>query len=136
MVVARAKSMNEAMAPTNYELHQRNESIRTKVRKLSSEASKSRTGAMVPSLETARVPYLQGIPAGDTIHQPHQCAPLPVTTCGIVRSIIFKSNSSDHWSMYSRSSFIQVSKSSMSRPETAQRHVRPGRMRRRRRCHA
>src|ERR1035437_6705898 len=65
---------------------------------------------------------------------PFQLAPCPMSTWGMVRSRIFQSSASDQLSMYCISSFIQVSKSTLSRPEMAHRQVRPGRMRRRRRC--
>src|SRR6266702_322495 len=63
-----------------------------------------------------------------------QLAPRPVNTLGMVRSRIFQSSASDQLSMYCISIFIQVSKSTASRPETAHRQVSPGRIRSRRRC--
>src|SRR5580704_17942998 len=49
--------------------------------------------------------------------------------------MICQSSSSDQLSMYCMSNFIHVSKSSVSRPAKAHKHVKPGRMRSRRRCH-
>src|SRR5215471_1008843 len=64
-------------------------------------------------------------------------APRAVSTAGSVLASIFRSRDSDQESMYCRSSFIHVSKSAISlRPLTCQRHVRPGFMLKRRRCHA
>ena len=65
-----------------------------------------------------------------------QLASRPVSTRGMVRNKIFQSSTNDQLSMYCMSSFIQVSKSRLSRPDRAHRQVSPGRMRRRRRCHA
>src|ERR1051326_6165907 len=64
----------------------------------------------------------------------NQLAPRPLNTLGIVRRMIFQSNASDQLSMYCMSIFIHVSKSMESRPATAHRQVKPGRIRNRRRC--
>jgi hypothetical protein len=77
----------------------------------------------------------QALPPANSSFPVSQLAPRPVSTRGIVRRIIFQSSANDQVSMYCMSIFIQVSKSTASRPATAHKHVSPGRMRSRRRCH-
>ena len=63
-----------------------------------------------------------------------QLAPRPESTLGIVIRMIRASRPSDQLSMYCRSSRIHASKSTLSRPRSAHKQVRPGRIRSRRRC--